>query len=376
MVSAPDPALDARRTGGAAALRPRAAALVLALCCAVLLAVLPAASAAPQAAERPAPGTDDAMGLLRRAAQAAEELPYAGVQSISTTGPSGTEHRMVEVEHVPGSGVRVGEVAAPGGEHPLPPGRSQAFPALAEGMLDALAANYRVTEEAGGGSVAGRPVRLVEARRADGSTAGRFWIDRESGLPLGRESVDGAGRQVHSVEFTSIGEPGADGDEPGGGAPEGAAAAAEDPWGRLLGTDELRGLRERGWSLPERVGWNMRLVEARSARAPTGRVLHLGYSDGLSVVSVFVQEGRLDAESLGTVEGVREVQYRGGTVYVGDSGRQLRMWESDEHVYTVLADAPRDSVAAAAEALPPPEAPGFWGRVRRGFDRFGEWLGM
>ncbi len=373
-MSAPDRPLSARHTGGGAAPGPRAAVLVvLVLCCAVLLAVLPAASAAPQADQRPAPGRDGAMKVLRRAAQAARDVPYEGVQAISITGPAGTEHRMVEVEHVPGAGLRVGLVAEAGGEHPLPPGRSAAFPALDEAMLDALAENYRVTG-AGGGEVAGRPARIVEALRADGSTAGRFWVDRESGLPLRRESVDTAGRPVHTVEFTTIGEPDPEDVRADSG---GAGAASEaDAWGRSLDAGELRRLRERGWRLPERIAWNMRLVEARSAQASTGRVVHLGYTDGLSVVSVFVQQGRLDAGSLEAVEGVHAVHDRGGTVYVGESGRQLRMWESDEHVYTILADAPGDSVAAAATMLPPPDAPGFWGRVRRGFDRFGEWIGV
>ncbi|MDA2810020.1 hypothetical protein O4J56_05165 [Nocardiopsis sp. RSe5-2] len=373
MVSAPDRPLSARHSGGGAAPGPRAAVLlVLVLCCAVLLVVLPAASAAPQAAQRPASGSDDAMGVLRRAAKAAREQPYEGVQAISTTGPAGTEHRLVEVEHVPGAGLRVGLVADAGGEHPLPPGRSSAFPALDEAMLDALAENYRVIG-AGDGEVAGRSARIVEALRADGSAAGRFWVDRESGLPLRRESVDADGRPVHTVEFTRIGEPGGEDVRADGG---GGTAAEAEAWGRPLGADELRRLREGGWRLPERISWNMRLVEARSARAPTGRVVHLGYTDGLSVVSVFVQQGRLDAGSLESADGVRAVNDGGGTVYVGESGRQLRMWESDEHVYTILADAPGDSVASAAAALPSPDAPGFWGRIRRGFDRFGEWLGI
>ncbi|MDA2808417.1 sigma-E factor regulatory protein RseB domain-containing protein [Nocardiopsis suaedae] len=369
-MSAPDPPLSARHTGGGAAPGPRTAVLlVLVLCCAVLLAVLPAASAAPQADQRPAPGHDDAMGALRRAAQAARELPYEGVQAIRTTGPTGTEHRLVEVEHVPGAGLRVGQVAEAGGEHPLPPGRSTAFPALDGAMLDALAENYKVTG-AGDGEVAGRPVRIVEAVRADGSAAGRFWLDRGSGLPLRKESVDAEGRPVHTVEFTTIGEPA------GEDARAEPSASEADAWGRPLGAGELRRLREDGWRLPERITWNMSLVEARSAQSPTGRVVHLGYSDGLSVVSVFVQEGRLDAGSLEGADGVRAVQDRGGTVYVGETGRQLRMWESDEHVYTILADAPDDSVASAAAALPSPDAPGVWGRVQRGFERFGEWVGV
>src|SRR3954467_10969881 len=70
-------------------------------------------------------------------------------------------------------------------------------------MLDLLARNYAVVR-AGQGQVSGRPTSVIEARRADGTAAGRFHIDRQTGLMLRRELLDQQGREVNLTFFTGI----------------------------------------------------------------------------------------------------------------------------------------------------------------------------
>ncbi|NEA22184.1 sigma-E factor regulatory protein RseB domain-containing protein, partial [Actinomadura bangladeshensis] len=69
--------------------------------------------------------------------------------------------------------------------------------------LALLTRNYSVVR-AEDAAICGRPARVVEARRPDGSPAGRFWIDRETGLMLHRELIDATGRPVVVTGFSEI----------------------------------------------------------------------------------------------------------------------------------------------------------------------------
>src|SRR5690606_9334889 len=162
--------------------------VLLVVCCALLLALTLTASVGPGSGQGPADGADDGMDLLRQAAKASQEVSYEGVQAVSSTGPAGTEHRVVEVEHSADSGTRFHEPDG-AGEVQVRTADSSEWPDPGARALDTLEHNYRVVR-AGTGEVSGRPAALVEAVRADGTTAGRFWIDDETGLPLRRMTLD------------------------------------------------------------------------------------------------------------------------------------------------------------------------------------------
>jgi sigma-E factor negative regulatory protein RseB len=158
------------------------------------------------------------------------------------------------------------------------------------------------------------------------------------------------------------------------------AAAPDDPGDTDAGLD-LALLRQDGWSFPMSLPRRMRLVVAEERRAdgtmetggdpsPGADYVHLGYSDGASVLSVFIQRGRLDAGRLANWH----VQERNGhTIWVQGSGGTNAIWSSGDYVYTVLADAPADMVDAAVAALPHEGEPGFWQRLTRGMDRVLAW---
>ena len=57
-------------------------------------------------------------------------------------------------------------------------------------------------------------------------------------------------------------------------------------------------LATQGWSPPKELA-GLPLVRLRSDRADNPEALHLVYSDGLAVVSVFEQRGGLDGRSRG-----------------------------------------------------------------------------
>nr|WP_255429708.1 sigma-E factor regulatory protein RseB domain-containing protein [Streptomonospora sp. PA3] len=224
-------------------------------------------------------------------------------------------------------------------------------------LLDQLAANYRLAR-AGTARMSGRSAAVLEAHRADGTVAGRVWVDERTGLPLRRETRDTAGRIVHAVELVELRvhpDP-----EPLKGYPDRAR-----PWSDELSPAELERLRRQGWSIPERPAWNLRLIRAWAKDSASGRVVHLAYSDGLSVVSVFAQRGRLPGESEGTGARAAKVLRRDGAA---DAAGRQRMWDSEGFVYTAMGQAPRELLDAAAQGFPEAGPSRFWARVFRGFD--------
>jgi hypothetical protein len=313
----------------------------------------------------------EALRLLRAAEGAARTTPFEGMQFITAWSRSGmATTSLVNVTHVPGEGtrMRVQSTTADQGGQMFEADDSQQTPAGLTGytpkMLDLLARNYAVVR-AGEGQVSGRTTSVVEARRADGTPAGRFHIDRQTGLMLRRELLDQQGREVTLTFFTEI--------RPAMPKTQFVAAALpktiETPWAHELAHAELGALRYQGWQVHSSLPGGLSLYDARQLDSDDP-VVHLSYSDGLSVVSVFVQRGMLDPSS---VAHWRKATRGGRTVYLRDTVQQRAMWSSRGYVYTVLADAPPPVVDNAVAALPH-GGTSFWGRLGRGLGRLTSWV--
>ena len=91
-------------------------------------------------------------------------------------------------------------------------------------------------------------------------------------------------------------------------------------------------------------------------------MLDLGYSDGLSVISVFEQRGQLPA----SLAGWRKTTVAGHPIFVAEPDQRSLTWSGRGMVYTVVADAPTQTVDAVVGALPHDKPPGFWKRMTRG----------
>ncbi|MEV5747496.1 sigma-E factor regulatory protein RseB domain-containing protein [Actinoallomurus sp. NPDC052308] len=312
----------------------------------------------------------EALRLLRGAEGAARDTSYEGVQYITSWSRSGmSTTSLVNVAHVPGQGTRMrvqSTTAEQGGQMFEADGPQQAQGGLTgytSRMLDLLARNYAVVQ-AGEGQVCGRPTTIIEARRADGTAAGRFHIDRATGLMLRRELLDQQGRAVNLTFFTEM--------RPS--VPKTMFVAAstpqtiEAPWTHQLVGADLGALRYRGWPVASALPGHLSLYDARQ-HDTGGPVVHLSYSDGLSVVSVFVQRGVLDPSS---VQHWHKTTRGGRTVYLRDTVQQRAVWASRGYVYTIVADAPPPVVDQAVAALPHGDT-GFWGRIGRGLDRLTSW---
>ena len=103
--------------------------------------------------------------------------------------------------------------------------------------------------------------------------------------------------------------------------------------------------------------------------ADTSTVLDLGYSDGLSVISVFEQRGQLPA----SLPGWRKATVAGHVIFVAGPDQRSLTWSGRGTVYTVVADAPTPTVDAVVGALPHDKPPGFWKRMTRGLGRLASW---
>ena len=126
-------------------------------------------------------------------------------------------------------------------------------------------------------------------------------------------------------------------------------AASVRPWSGQVDQSELASLRASGWPLPARLPGNLVMFASdRGIHALGRQIVDLSYSDGLSVVSLFVQRGELPQ----AMPGWRQVTLNGRTVYSTGPGYRSLAWSARGFVFTVIADAPPDTVAEAVAALP------------------------
>ncbi|MGC5014716.1 sigma-E factor regulatory protein RseB domain-containing protein [Streptosporangium sp. DT93] len=309
---------------------------------------------------------DTGLTLLREAAIAGRSRGYAGTRYVSVWGASGSTSAVQKVRNVPGGGMTV-RAEPSGQEQSADPGTIEGgLSSPSETMLEVLARNYRVLD-AGEGHACGRTARLVDVLRADGTLAARYWIDHDAGPVLRRELLDARGRIVHTAAFVDLTvQPAA----PGRGAAPATSAGSTAPAMTMGGLDlaETPRLLAGGWRFPPALPGGLELFAAH--RAPAGHV-YLGYSDGLSIVSVFIQRGALDEERLRDWHAERR---NGHTIWIRDPVGQETIWASGGHVYTVFADAPADMAAAAVAALPHEPVPDLWTRLGRGASRVLSWV--
>ncbi len=309
---------------------------------------------------RPAPAekdvrADTGLRLLDQAAAACQGVSYSGEETLLWWGPGETSASVVDVWHQPG---RVTLVQAAGGAADQDP---DGILGVSTQLLVLLESNYQIVY-AGRGSAAGRPALVLQVRRPGGGLAARFWLDAATKLPLQRQLFGQNAHMVSEEAFISL--------QVGARAVAAMPAPARAPSTAPLHQASVLALRARGWPLPSELPGRLALFEATETSSGSGPVIDLSYSDGLAVVSVFVQRGELGAP----MPGWRQIGMGGQTVYVVNPDQRSFTWSSGGFVYTVVADAPVATVSQVVAAMPSPAARGFWGRMAIGFRRLASWL--
>ena len=328
-----------------------------------------APAATPAAPRRQA--SAQAAQLLTQAAQAAVATSYTGEEIVSHWGTSGGSVLVSNIWHVSGGQTITQTLAAgtatSGGSY-LSSDSDAQWP---EGVLGVttplvrlLEAHYTVAY-AGPGSAGNRSAQVVQAWRTDGSLAALFWLDDATKLPLEREVFDSAAHVISEDVFINVRFANGGLDT----VPVGLPADPAGPWAEPQPAGQLLTLRASGWLVRPALPGGLSLFTGAQTKTSTGTVLDLGYSDGLSVISVFEQRGNLAPK----LTGWQMVTVAGHQVYAAGSDQHSLTWSSRGMVYTVLADAPAQTVTAVVGALPHDAPPGFWKRMSRGFARLASW---
>ena len=321
----------------------------------------------------------DGMGiqLLGESAAASLAVSYQGVELLAQWGVAGPDTIVSNVWHSGGVTVtQTSDAAALTGAQPYvsydADNRSpEGVFGVTKPLVSLLGQHYVVVYQ-GTGSAVGRPALIVELHRANGSLAARFWLDKQTMVPLRREVFDTSAQLISEEAFVQV-QFGALAKPPEPVAAPGAKASAKASAGATAATPSgagwsavtapaLADLNKQGWQLPVSLPGGLPLYSAARSTTAAGQVLDLGYSDGLSVVSLFVQRGTLAQRPAGW----QQVSLPGHQVYV--AGHSI-IWAGGGFVYTMLADAPPRVVTQVVTALPQNTAPGFFGRIMRGFRR-------
>jgi sigma-E factor negative regulatory protein RseB len=338
----------------------------------------PTASRAPTAASGSASSAARhssalAVSLLSQAARAGIATSYQGQELVSRWGNSGETVLTSDIWHVSG-GQTVTQTVAAGTYSSGPYLSSDTDGQAPEGVLGVtmplvrLLETHYVVTYTGPGTVVGdssRPAQVVEAWRDDGTLAARFWLDDATKLPLEREVFDPAAHLISEDVFFNVQFGNAAPVHP----PAGGAADPQGPWTDPLSPGQLLELRTHGWLVPVGLPGGLSLFAGAQTQTSNGTALDLGYSDGLSVVSVFEQRGNLAAG----LSGWQKTTVDGHVIYAAVPDQRSLTWSSRGMVYTVLADAPAQTVNAVVGALPHDSPPGFWKRLSRGFARLASW---
>jgi sigma-E factor negative regulatory protein RseB len=312
-----------------------------------------------------------AMGLLSQAAAAGQATTYQGVEVTSQSGVDGNVTVVSQVWHQGGglTLIRTSSGATPVVSY----GTGDRSPAGVFGVTGAqvaLLGKHYVAAYRGAGTASGMPARIVDVYRFDGSLAARFWLDARTLVPLQREDFDPADKLVSDELFTQVRfgplterPTAAMAAAPASASASAPASSSATAWvGAGAPVTVVATLAKRGVRLPGTVLVGLPLYAAAWSGTGAGQVTDLEYSDGLSVISLFVQRGTLAA----SMTGWEPLRLDGIRVYV--SGHSVT-WAGRGEVYTMIADAPPQTVAEAVAALPGGGQPGLVDRLGRGFDR-------
>lgn len=305
----------------------------------VLLLVVPAAVRA------------DPDALLARMQHASRNLNYDGIfvyqrgelldslRIVHKTGPDGVRERLVSLNGPPREIIRsdrevhcyLPDEDAVLIEHRRADQRN--FPALLPESLVALKENYKIRlgKE---GRVAGRKAHAVVIKPRDELRYGyQLWADKASGLPLKAGLVDEHGTLVEQYLFTqiSIGQPISD-----------ESLKPQTPAGRFIRqslSSAEAGDNPSGWTAELPAGFALTARMQRPPRGARPAMEHLVYSDGLAVVSVFIEphSGQEPGEALAGVT-------RMGAVHV--YGRVV-----DGHQVTVMGEVPAATVSLIGNSV-------------------------
>jgi sigma-E factor negative regulatory protein RseB len=329
------------------------------------------------------------MHLLDMAADASLSTSYQGTELISQSGVDGSVKMISQVWHQGGGSTLVetssgttSAVTQPADGSAASVASSDPASGSPEGVfgvtktLVALLGKHYVAVYSGNGVAVSRPAVLVDLYSFDGFLATRYWLDKKTMVPLRRELFDSSDNVVSEdsfvqVQFGALAMPQTAATNAGTGVVASTAkkqtqSPAQPAWVSAAAPSRfLTSLTGQGWQVPGTLPGNLPLYAAASAMTTSGEIVDLEYSDGLYDVSLFVQRGTLAPDMTGWQQGNMD----GEQVFV--SGHSVT-WAGSGFVYTMIADAPPQTMDQVVAALPHTGPPGVLDRLGRGFVRLAQ----
>lgn len=321
-------------------------------------------------------GEADWHRLVERMAEAASELSFEGELVVVTFSPHGPNIAAMAVRQGP-----EGTVVSAGPRPWVVPrregmsagdGEAGALLRLGRERTDVFSA--ALLERNYSGEVAGRAegpddreAIVVELRPRGGEAVReRLHVDRSTGLVLRRETFQDDGEPVRVVAFTALET------DVEVGAAAADEEAADDDRSMVAARMSERGLgilRETGWTAPSELAGGFVLREAFAVGEAEHSSLHLVYSDGLYALSVYGEEGRMDADSV-SERGAERTHLGDMSVHRWPAAEPAAyVWSGPERTYTAVSDAPSDHLADALAVFPHERERPLLGRLRRGMER-------
>jgi sigma-E factor negative regulatory protein RseB len=330
-----------------------------------------------------AKGVPIGIRLLTLAADASLTTSYQGTEAVSQSGVAGSVEMTSQVWHQGGGTTLVetlnnvtNDVTSATPRPTLAPaagvevassdpasGSPEGVFGVTTDLVKLLRQHYFALDW-GTGSVVGRPATVVALYRSDNSLAARYWLDNQTMVPLRRELYDTSGHVISDdsfidIQFGAITLPQL---AATGAAPAEQAQPAQSWVAAASPAQFLTSLTGQGWQVPAAPPGGLPLYAAASTTTASGKVVDLEYSDGLYDISVFMQRGTLAPD----MPRWQPVSVAGQQAFV--SGHSVT-WARLGFVYTVIADAPPQTIAQLVKALPDSGSPGVLGRLGRGFTR-------
>ncbi|OJW79895.1 MucB/RseB C-terminal domain-containing protein [Thiobacillus sp. 65-1402] len=248
---------------------------------------------------------DAALEWLNRAAAAAKQQNYSGVyvyhhgehvevlRVLHRTDATGELEKVEVMDGTPRQFLRINNDVY----CHLPDGKSvrlernaprRFFPALLParpaGLLDYYEATLAGTER-----VAGRPCQVVTLEPRDGYRyAFSLWLDKQTGLPLKSRIVNGNGSVVSMFVFSEIQI----------GKALDVQLFRNDMTGKRIQKASLDKPAAVAWSVTPPPGFERVQEAVRALPGKPAPVTHLVFSDGLSVLSMFVEPADPQAQRL------------------------------------------------------------------------------
>ena len=288
---------------------------------------------------------DEGAVLLEQARVAALEGDYAGTVQVEWQTPAGTQTARVHVRNADGVLYVDGErdlVAADSRRYVEGAGGwALAYGTAGVGELPDPTDNwdFRVVR---GPRVAEVPTRVVEIIDRDTDEVRQRVYMEPGSFVVRREILDEDGDPYRVVEFVNF-------------TAAGTAPSVPDDYDE----NEPDEASELPGGVPEEVGDGFELVNAYEL---DNGVTQLFYSDGLFVVSVFLDEGELDTGGLPSGATIREIAGEEVRAYATPTGDVLVWEDDDDRVIAWVSDAPPDEMVGVAASFTDDD-PSFWARA-------------